>query len=229
MAGPSRCSKTWRRVFLRVDGMNGFTVPALARARDAALAKVKANGCAVLAIRNSHHLGALSLDVEPFADEGLIALSFINSMASVVPHGGRKAALGTNPIAFATPRRDARPLVFDMATSVMAHGDVQLAAREGRILDEGVGVDRDGNPTNDPRGHCRWRCADGLRRPQGRGARADGGGDVRRARRRQVLPRGRSQAASGRPHPAYRSILHPDRPRRPDAAPCRPSSIGSRI
>ena len=137
--------------FLRVDGMNGFTVPALARARDAALAKVKANGCAVLAIRNSHHLGALSLDVEPFADEGLIALSFINSMASVVPHGGRKAALGTNPIAFATPRRDARPLVFDMATSVMAHGDVQLAAREGRTLDEGVGVDRDGKPTTDPK------------------------------------------------------------------------------
>ncbi len=137
--------------FLRVDGMNGFTICALDRARDAALAKAKANGCAVLAIRNSHHLGALSLDVEPFADEGLIALSFINSMASVVPHGGTKPALGTNPIAFATPRRDARPLVFDMATSVMAHGDVQLAAREGRILDAPVGVDRDGKPTNDPK------------------------------------------------------------------------------
>ena len=137
--------------FLRVDGMNGFTICALARARDVALAKAKANGCAVLAIRNSHHLGALSLDVEPFADEGLIALSFINSMASVVPHGGTKPALGTNPIAFATPRRDARPLVFDMATSVMAHGDVQLAAREGRILDAPVGVDRAGNPTNDPK------------------------------------------------------------------------------
>ena len=30
--------------FLRVDGMNGFTICALARARDVALAKAKANG-----------------------------------------------------------------------------------------------------------------------------------------------------------------------------------------
>lgn len=56
--------------FVRIDAMNGFTVPALAAGRDLAIRKSKANGVAVIAIRNSHHLGALSLDVEPFADEG---------------------------------------------------------------------------------------------------------------------------------------------------------------
>jgi len=137
--------------FLRIDARNGFTVPALAAGRDLAVAKARANGAAVIAIRNSHHLGALSLDVEPFAEQGLVALSFINSMASVAPQGGRKAVLGTNPIAFATPRAGGLPLVFDMATSVMAHGDVQLAAREGRALPPGAGIDREGNPTTDPK------------------------------------------------------------------------------
>lgn len=137
--------------FLRIDGRNGFAVPALAAGRNLALAKARAAGCAVVAIRNSHHLGALSLDVEPFAAEGLVALSFINSMRSVVPHGGRRAVFGTNPIAFATPRASGLPLVVDMATSVMAHGDVQLAAREGRTLEPGTGIDRHGEPTTDPK------------------------------------------------------------------------------
>lgn len=137
--------------FLRIDAMNGFTVPALAAGRALAVRKAFDNGAAVIAIHNSHHLGALSLDVEPFADEGLIALSFINAMKSVVPFGGRRAALGTNPIAFAAPRENGPPLVFDMATSVMANGDVQLAARAGRTLPPGCGVDRSGTPTNDPR------------------------------------------------------------------------------
>lgn len=136
--------------FVRIDAMNGFAVPALAAGRDLAVRKSKANGVAVVAIRNSHHLGALSLDVEPFADEGLIALAFINSMSSVAPFGGARAVLGTNPIAFAAPRAGGPPLVFDMATSVMANGDVQIARREGRLLPPGAGIDRHGRPTTDP-------------------------------------------------------------------------------
>ena len=135
--------------FLRIDAMNGFTVPALAAGRALALEKVRRNGVAVVAIRNAHHLGALSLDVEPFADEGLVALAFINAMKAVAPHGGRRAVYGTNPIAFATPRAKGPPLVFDQATSVMANGDVQIAARESRALAPGVGLDREGRPTTD--------------------------------------------------------------------------------
>lgn len=134
---------------LRIDARNGFTQPALEAARAAFIAKARATGIALLAIRNSHHFAALSLDVEPFADEGFVALSFINSMAVVVPHGARKPVFGTNPIAFATPRSGGAPLVFDMATSAMAHGDVSMAAREGRAVPPGTGVDGNGLPTTD--------------------------------------------------------------------------------
>jgi delta1-piperideine-2-carboxylate reductase len=133
--------------FISVDAMNGFAQPALAAARALLLEKARVNGIALLAIHNSHHFSALWPDVEPFARDGLVALAFVNSMACVVPHGGQHALFGTNPIAFAAPREGAEPLVFDLATSAMAHGDVQIAAREGQALPEGTGVDRDGSPT----------------------------------------------------------------------------------
>ncbi|KAA0972377.1 Ldh family oxidoreductase [Aureimonas fodinaquatilis] len=134
---------------VRVDAQNGFTQPALMAGRPLLVEKATRNGIAAIAIRNSHHFAALSLDVEPFAQEGFVALSVINSMASVVPHGGRRAVFGTNPIAFAAPRANGLPLVFDQATSVMAHGDVKIAAREKKPLPAGVGVNSRGEPTTD--------------------------------------------------------------------------------
>jgi delta1-piperideine-2-carboxylate reductase len=136
--------------FLRIDAANGYAVPALASGSPLAIEKARAMGIAIVAIRNSHHLGALALDVEPFSDQGLIALSVVNSMKSVVPFGGKRPVFGTNPIAFAAPRASGPPFVFDQATSAMAFGDVHLAMLSGRQLPIGVGVDFNGNSTTDP-------------------------------------------------------------------------------
>lgn len=137
--------------FVGVDARGGFAQPALAAARPLLEEKARSAGIALLAIRNSHHFAALWPDVEPFAEQGLVALSFVNSFACVVPHGGHSALFGTNPIAFAAPRESGQPLVFDLATSAIANGDVQIAAREGKQLPEGYGVDRQGQPTCDPK------------------------------------------------------------------------------
>lgn len=136
---------------IRVDAQNGFAQPALAAARALLLEKVRANGIAMLAMRRSHHFSALWPDVEPFADEGFVALSFVNSFACVVPHGGHSAVFGTNPVAFASPRKNEPPFVFDQASSALANGDVQIAARENRQLPPGIGVDSQGQPTTDPK------------------------------------------------------------------------------
>jgi delta1-piperideine-2-carboxylate reductase len=135
---------------IRADGQNGFAQPAMFRAEELFLKKARTNGIALLTIRNSHHFGALWPDVEPFARQGLIAMMMVNSMASTVPHGGHKKLYGTNPLAFAVPRAGTDPLVFDQASSAWSNGDVQIARREGRMLPEGVGVDREGRPTTDP-------------------------------------------------------------------------------
>lgn len=136
--------------FLRADAMNGYTLVALDAARDLLIEKARTNGTAVLAIRNSQHFGALWPDIEPFAREGFVAISMVNSMACVVPFGGNKPVYGTNPFAFAAPRMTGDPIVFDQASSAMANGDVQIAAREGRELPKGAGVDAQGHPTTDP-------------------------------------------------------------------------------
>lgn len=137
--------------FVRVDAAGGFAQPALAAAKTLLIEKARQAGVAILAIRSSHHFAALWPDVEPFAQQGLVALSMVNSMTCVVPHGAQKPVFGTNPIAFAAPRAGGDPIVFDLATSAIAHGDVQIAAREGRRLPPGTGVDRQGRPTEDPK------------------------------------------------------------------------------
>lgn len=136
--------------FLRVDADNGFAQVALAAAADQLVRKVQQNGIAILAIRNSHHLGALYHDIEGFADRGFVALAVTNSMAVVAPPGGKRGVYGTNPIAFAAPRDSGSSLVFDQATSTMSHGDVLMAARAGHLLPEGTGVDENGIATGDP-------------------------------------------------------------------------------
>lgn len=135
---------------LRADGRNGFSLPVIEMARDPLMQKARTNGIALLTVRKAHHFSAVWPDIEPFAEEGFIALAMINSMANVVPHGGQQKVYGTNPFGFAVPRKGQRPLVFDQASSAMANGDVQIAAREGRQLPPGTGVDCDGNPTTDP-------------------------------------------------------------------------------
>lgn len=96
--------------FVRVDACNGFAQPALAAARALLVEKARHAGIAILAIRNSHHFAALWPDVEPFAEEGLVALSVVNSMTCVVPHGADRPLFGTNPIAFAAPQAGVTPL-----------------------------------------------------------------------------------------------------------------------
>jgi delta1-piperideine-2-carboxylate reductase len=136
--------------FLRADADNGFSLIAQLPAREALVEKARRNGIAILAIRNSHSLSALYLDVEPFAEQGLLALSVVNSMGVVAPHGGHKGVYGTNPVAFAAPRAKAAPVILDLAASSMAHGDLQVAAREGRSVPDGTGIDAAGQPTNIP-------------------------------------------------------------------------------
>ena len=134
-----------------VDARNGFAQPALALARPSAVAKARATGACVIAVRNSHHLGALWLDVEPFVQEGLIALVCVNSVKRLVPWGGREPVFGTNPLAFGVSRQGEEPLIFDQASSAMAFGEIALAAESGHALPPGIGLDRNRDPTTDPK------------------------------------------------------------------------------
>lgn len=133
-----------------MDARNGFTHLALAQSRGEVAERALSTGSAILLIRNAHHFAALWPDIEDFAAEGFIAMSCVTSRARVAGWGGGKPVFGTNASAFACPRADGPPIVWDQSASVMSQGEILLAAREGRRLAEGVGVDAKGNPTDDP-------------------------------------------------------------------------------
>lgn len=135
---------------LLVDARNGFAQPALHEAMPQLMRLASESGAAIMLMKDSHHFGALWLDVEPFAEQGYVALTMVNSASHMAPIGGTRPVYGTNPMAFACPRAGHAPLVFDQATSVMAKGDIQLAANEGRPVPPGTGLDKSGNPTQDP-------------------------------------------------------------------------------
>lgn len=136
--------------FLRVDARRGFARPALDMVAEEVAAMARSAGACILAIGNSFHYGPLWLDVEPFTDRGLVALTMVNSVTFVVPHGGRRPVYGTNPMAFGVPRASGEALIFDQSSSTMANGEVRIAARKGHQLPPGTGVDAAGNPTGDP-------------------------------------------------------------------------------
>ncbi len=133
-----------------VDADNGHAQPAWRRGRDRLVARAGELGLAGMVIRNSHHLAALWPEVEDLAEAGLVGLNFRGTRPFLALPGGRAPLLGTNPWAFACPRAGQPPIVFDMASSAMARGDMLLAAREGRAVPEGAGLDAAGLPTTDP-------------------------------------------------------------------------------
>lgn len=133
-----------------LDARNGFTHLALAQARGDLARFASATGCAILLVRNAHHFAALWPDIEDFAADGLIAMSCVTSRARVTGWNGAKPVFGTNASAFACPRANGPPIVWDQSASVVSQGEILLAAREGRKLPAGVGVDAQGKPTDDP-------------------------------------------------------------------------------
>lgn len=135
---------------IAVDAQNGFAQVALAAARDLAVATARSQGMVAVCISDSHHFAALWPDIEPFADQGFIALSVVNARGRIVVWGGKRKVLGTNPMAFACPRGDGPPVVWDQASSQRAQGEVLKARMEGRQMPEGVGLDAAGEPTTDP-------------------------------------------------------------------------------
>ncbi len=135
---------------ITVDGDFGFAPLALERGLPELARAAAENGIAVMRVINSFHFAALWPETEYLAEQGLAGLACTAFKPSVAPAGAKQAFFGTNPLSFAWPRPSATPLVFDMATSTLAKGDVQIAARDGHSVPHGTGLGPDGEPSDDP-------------------------------------------------------------------------------
>ncbi|WP_336331495.1 Ldh family oxidoreductase [Pseudomonas putida] len=132
---------------VRVDAQGGFSQLALEKGLPLLKQKANENGLAALVINHCVHFSALWVEIEAITDLGLVALACNPSHAWVAPAGGRGPVFGTNPIAFGWPRQGQNPFVFDMATSAIARGDIELHRRAGKAVPLGWGVSKEGEPT----------------------------------------------------------------------------------
>jgi (2R)-3-sulfolactate dehydrogenase (NADP+) len=137
---------------LRVDGGFGFAYPAIDAAIEALAPLAREQGVAIAALHHSHHFGQAGAHAERLAERGCVALVLGNSPKAMAFWGGRKAMLGTNPLAFAAPLPGgAAPLVIDLAMSVAARGKIVAAEKAGKTIPADWAVDADGHPTTDAR------------------------------------------------------------------------------
>ena len=107
-------------------------------------------GVAALSLTGVHHFAALWPETEFLADRGLVGIACTAYMPMVAPSGTRGKLYRSDPISFAWPRPGKSPVCYDMATAAMAMGDIQIAARDGKTVPLGTGLDADGNETTDP-------------------------------------------------------------------------------
>ena len=135
---------------ITVDGNFGYAPLSLEKGLPVLADAAKQSGIAVMRLINSHHFAALWPETEFLAEKGLSGIACTVYKPAVAPAGASKAFFGTNPISFSWPRLNKTPLVFDMATSTLAMGDVQIAAIEGHPVPHGTGLGPDGKPSDDP-------------------------------------------------------------------------------
>lgn len=134
-----------------MDGDRGMGMVVGHRAMELAIAKAKQSGIAVVGVRNSRHYGMSAQYAMQALAHDMIGIAMTNASRQVVPTFGRESRFGTNPICFAVPAGRELPFVLDMATTTAAAGKLELAARLGKAIPPGWGLDEQAQPTDDPR------------------------------------------------------------------------------
>ncbi len=133
------------------DAGTGFAHGAIAAGFEALIPAAREQGIAALAVRESYNCGVLGVHTRALAEAGLLAIGFTNAPASIAPSGGKRPAVGTNPISLAAPDGEGgTALLIDQSASTIAKSEIMKHAREGLPIPEGWALGPDGQPTTDP-------------------------------------------------------------------------------
>ncbi len=131
-----------------VDGGNNIGYVAAYRGAQIAIETAKRSGIAVVGVYDSYYSGRNAYYVEMIARAGLVAIHSASAKPRVLPPGGVRPALGTNPLSIGFPSVG-EPVIYDIGTASMMWGEVLLHAHLGWPIPEGIGFDAQGRPTTD--------------------------------------------------------------------------------
>ena len=124
---------------------------ALTRAVAEAVTVARDVGVGWCAARHLTHTGAIGYFALQAAEAGFAGIVMSASGPMMIYPGSRVAAVSSNPIAFAIPRKGGQPYLLDFSTGVVANGKIMGAADRGEAIPTGWGVDKDGRDTTDPK------------------------------------------------------------------------------
>ena len=137
---------------LMVDGCKGYGQVIGHEAMKIGIERASTSGLALVALRDSHHIGRIGQWAEDCAAAGLVSLHFVNALLRplVAPFGGSDARFATNPFCCGIPRAGLPPVILDFATSRVALGKVRVAMQSEKEMPPGTLIDGRGYPTTDP-------------------------------------------------------------------------------
>ena len=132
-----------------IDGNSALGVAVALAAMRTAISKARDVGIGCVGVVNSNHFGMAGYYVRLAAAEGMIGVTMCNGAPGMAAFGGKRAVLGTNPVAIGAPTHG-KPIALDFSPASVVRGRTLEAQRKGEQLPEGVAVDSDGRPTTDP-------------------------------------------------------------------------------
>ena len=135
---------------ISLDGDNGSGIVIGPKILKLCIERVREFGVACITLNNSNHYGVGNYYAWKFAEADLIGITMTNTSPCIAPFGGIEKLLGTNPLTIAIPANKHYPIVLDMATSVVAYGQIERKAIENQKIPLGWAIDKEGNPTEDP-------------------------------------------------------------------------------
>ncbi|MGE5618278.1 MAG: Ldh family oxidoreductase [Sphingomonadaceae bacterium] len=146
-----------------VDGDNGAGQVCGVRAMEIAIKKAKEVGVSHVGLRMTNHFGTCAYYAQMAAEQDLIGVAMTVSGGNIMaPWGGITPLLGNNPIGVAIPAGKERPVVLDMAMSVVAKGKIVHAMKAGTPIPPTWGLNKYGEPTTDAK-----EAFEGLVQPVG--------------------------------------------------------------
>src|SRR5580692_2035692 len=134
---------------MSIDAGNGLGQVQAVKALEKLIPKAKRNGIAAATVRNSQHFGTLSYYCNLAAKHDMILFATTSCEPSISPAGACQAFFGTNPIAASFPTGKGWPVKIDLATSIVARGNIIAAQKRGQPIPQGWALTADGEPTTD--------------------------------------------------------------------------------
>ena len=141
--------------FSRVNCHGMIGMDSAVKCMQMAIDGCKDSGIFTVFANNANTFSAAFLYTLQAAKQGKIGIAVSNAPAKMPAYGGKEKLLGTNPLSYSIPALERDPIIFDMATSIVAQSKINMAKDRGESIPEGWALDSEGNPTTDSLEACR--------------------------------------------------------------------------